>query len=52
MKKIAAGFPDDEDDKRPLTDEEAEVLLMLAGDDSLAEVARQIVSEDEENPLP
>jgi hypothetical protein len=50
MKKTAAGFPDD-DDKRPLTDEERELLLMLGGDDSLAEVARQIASEDEENPL-
>jgi hypothetical protein len=47
MKKIAAGFPDDPDDKRPLTDEEMELILAL-GDDSLAEVARQIASEDEE----
>lgn len=51
MKKIAAGFPDDDDDKRPLTDEERE-LRILQADDSLAEVARQIASEDEENPLP
>ena len=46
MKKTAVGFPDD-DDKRPLTDEEMEFVLMQA-DDSLAEVARQIASEDEE----
>jgi len=52
MKKTAAGFPDDDDDKkRPLSDEESEMLI-LAAEDSLAEVARQIAQEDEEDPLP
>jgi len=44
MKATAASFPDD-DGKRPLTDEELELLLLQA-DDSLAEIARQIASEE------
>jgi len=51
MKQTAAGFPDDDDNKRPLSDEEME-LAILGAEDSLAEVARQIAREDSEEPLP